>query len=964
MSRLRKFARRGYNSTLLLSCEEDQRPLQWITASRYIEYVLKSWYYQVSLLTVGCLHVGSWLVSLPWHAVKATIMARALICLLPLVTIFLSGMSVFGDEPQVEKPGAKGRELFEKTIKPVLIKHCYECHSKNGKDIEGGLELDSPSGMMKGGDTGPMLVPHQVEKSPLLRMLRHADDASAMPPEEKLSDEIIAAFEEWIRLGAPDSRKKAAPTEKEQRLEAGKKHWAFQPPQAVEPPQVKLTDWPRDAMIDRFVLSAIEVHGLKPVGDANRRTLVRRVYFDLVGLPPSPEEVSAFMADESPDALAKLIDRLLDSPRFGERWGRHWLDVVRFAESSGMEFNFSYPHAWPYRNYVIDALNQDKPYDLFLREQIAGDLMPSSPEESPEAAEARRIAPSMLAFGPKRHNSGGMGFRMDVVDDQINTVTRAMLAMTVSCARCHDHKFDPVPTADYYALAGIFLSTEPLYGTIKQKYSNNPTALLPIGPNAVALHKAAEDHEKKLQETEKTLAAKQEELKKATEAEKVATTKKAEVEKLIATTVAAQAEETAKPDETAKSDKTEKPDEAAKPDAAAAETPAKPMPQEELKAVVAQLQEATEAIASLKAAMPPLEAQVADLKKSRPARPQYAMTVRDRAKPADTTIAVRGNFSEKGAVVPRGFLSVVQIENPPKITADHSGRLELAGWIASPNNPLTARVMVNRIWHHLFGRGLVPTVDNFGVIGKQPSHPKLLDALALRFTNDGWSVKRMIRAMMLSRAYQLSSTPNAANLKVDPGNRLLWRATPRRLEAETIRDAVLAVSGQLQLERPVGSTVTPLGDKLVRGIPTEKIQPPSNHRSVYLPIVRDYVPELFDLFDFPSPSLVSGRRSVTNVPSQALYLRNSKFIAEQAKHAAKRLLASPQATDDAARADLSMQWALARSPSDAENAGAMKLIEQVRQTNSENEDRDVNAWAAWFQTLFMTAEFRFLVDAN
>jgi hypothetical protein len=271
--------------------------------------------------------------------------------------------------------------------------------------------------------------------------------------------------------------------------------------------------------------------------------------------------------------------------------------------------------------------------------------------------------------------------------------------------------------------------------------------------------------------------------------------------------------------------------------------------------------------------------------------------------------------------------------------------------------------MVNRIWHHLLGRGLVESVDNFGMIGKQPSHPQLLDSLALRFIQEGWSVKRMIRTIMLSRSYQLSSLPNAENTKLDPDNRLYWRSTPRRLEAEAIRDAILAVSKQLDLERPIGSTVTPLGDQLVRGIPTDKIQPPSNRRSVYLPVVRDYLPELFDLFDFPSPSLVSGRRSVTNVPSQALYLRNSTFVAEQSKHAAERLLATKEATDDAARADLAMQWALARNITDAERDGALQLVQQIRNAEPKDTNREVDAWAAWFHTLFTTAEFRFLVDS-
>ncbi|MBT6496128.1 MAG: DUF1553 domain-containing protein [Planctomycetaceae bacterium] len=878
-------------------------------------------------------------------------MRHTLLSLVALISVLVSGTLAFGEKSEVEKPKAgkpdaakskaEGLALFQQQIQPVLVKQCFECHSKKGKEIEGGLELDSPAGIRRGGDSGPMLISHQVEKSPLIRMLRHDDDVSAMPPDDKLPDKVIAAFERWIQLGAPDSREDVGPTTKEERYEAGKRHWAFQLPQPAKAPTVKKTDWARDE-IDHYVLARMEAEGIRPVADANRRTLVRRVYFDLVGLPPTPEQIAAFIGDDSPDALARLVDRLLASEQFGERWGRHWLDVVRYAESSGMEFNFTYPHAWPYRNYVIDAMNQDKPYDVFLREQIAGDLIPATEGESPQAVEARRIAPSLLAFGPKRHNSSGTGFRMDIVDDQINTVFRATLAMTVSCARCHDHKFDPIPTKDYYALAGIFLSTEPLYGTIKQKYSNSPTDLLPIGPNASALHAAAEAHEKKIPVAEKQLTAKRESLKKATAAEKLAIAAKSAVEKRAkAELVAAKGQPEVGSTAT---------------DAAQAAV------QQELAEAVVKLEAANKQAATLKSEVASLEKNVAELKKNRPPRPQYAMSVRDRAKPADTKVAVRGNIREPGEAAPRGFLSVVNMANPPRIDVKQSGRMALAQWITSPENPITARVMVNRIWHHLFGRGIVESVDNFGMIGKHPSHPQLLDSLALRFMEDGWSVKRMIRTIMLSRSYQLSSTRDAANMKTDPDNRLFWRATPRRLEAEAIRDAILAVSGQIDLKRPSGSTVTPLGDQLVRGIPTAKIQPPSNSRSVYLPVVRDYLPELFDLFDFPSPSLVTGGRSVTNVPSQALYLRNSSFVAEQSKHAAKRLLASKAATDDAGRADLAMRWAYGRDISDEERNGALKLVQQIRDANPKNADSDVDAWAAWFHTLFTTAEFRFLVD--
>lgn len=679
-------------------------------------------------------------------------------------------------------------------------------------------------------------------------------------------------------------------------------NWAFQTPLAAPVPTVRDGDWPRSS-IDSFTLAKLEEAGLTPVADSNRATLVRRLYFDLIGLPPTPAQVKEFVDHSSADAVAKLVDRLLASPRFGERWGRHWLDVVRFAESSGKEFNFSYPHAWPYRDYVIDSFNADKPYDQLIREQIAGDLLPKGPGETAREAENRLVATSLLSFGTKRHNSSGMPFRMEIVDDQIDVTTRAFLGLTVACSKCHDHKFDPIPTKDYYAMAGIFLSTEALYGTIKQKYSNNPTDLLPLGPKGAELHAAAEAHEKKIDAARKPKDEKNAELAKAEKAKKEA-----------------------KPEEDG-----------------AKET-----------------QEVE--IARLKEELKALEATLGELEKNRPPRPRYAMRARDRSKPADTKIAIRGELGSPGEVAPRGFLSAIPISDVPKVDPAQSGRLQLANWMASRNNPLPARVMVNRIWHHLFGRGLVESVDNFGATGTPPSHQELLDTLAVEFMNEGWSIKKTIRKIVLSRTYQLSCATHEEGQKIDPDNRLLWRSTPRRLQVEAIRDAILAVSGQLDLDRPIGSTATGLGDKLVRGVDTKILQPPSNHRSVYLPVIRDYAPEMFDRFDFPSSSLVSGKRAVTEAPSQALFLRNSGFVAEQARHAAKRLLADSASNDDTDRIDLAIRWVFSRPATAKEKKGALALVNLTRDSDAKIENRDESAWSTLFLSLFATAEFRYLVD--
>ncbi|MDB2673715.1 DUF1553 domain-containing protein, partial [Akkermansiaceae bacterium] len=346
----------------------------------------------------------------------------------------------------------------------------------------------------------------------------------------------------------------------------------------------------------------------------------------------------------------------------------------------------------------------------------------------------------------------------------------------------------------------------------------------------------------------------------------------------------------------------------------------------------------------------------------RPPRPSYAMSVRDRPEPADTKIAIRGELGQPGEIAPRGFPSAIPVPDVPAIDPKQSGRLQLAHWMASRNNPLPARVMVNRIWHHLFGRGLVESVDNFGATGTPPSHQELLDTLAVEFMNEGWSPKRIIRKIVLSRTYQLSCTNNELGQEIDPENRLLWRSSPRRLQAEAIRDAILAVSGQLDIEPPVGSTVTSLGDQLVRGVDTAKLQPPSNHRSVYLPVIRDYASELFDRFDFPSSSLVSGKRAVTEVPSQALFLRNSKFVTEQATHAAKRLLADSSAKNDTGRIDLAMSWTFSRRATAEEKKGALALIALEQNPEAKIEDRDERAWSSLFLSLFSTAEFRYLVD--
>ena len=789
------------------------------------------------------------------------------------------GACLLGGPPlSARQESGPGIEFFEKKIRPILVDRCYSCHSAKADKLKGKLHLDSRDGLRKGGKSGKSILPGKPDQSLLIKAIRYRDKNLQMPPKKKLPAAEIMALEKWVAMGAPDPRQGGSVAT----AGSGQSFWSFVPPRVHPVPKVKDTKWPKTG-IDRFILANLEAKGLGPVKDTDRYTLIRRVTFDLVGLPPTPKEVDAFVKDTSTGAFEKVVERLLDSPRFGERWARHWLDVARYAESSGLEFNFTYPHAWPYRDYVIDSFNADKPYNRFVQEQIAGDLLKGEGQD-------RIIATAFLAFGPKRHNAGSTDFTADMVDDQIEVISKAILGLTVTCARCHDHKFDPIPSRDYYALAGIFYSTETLFGTIKQKYSRWPTEVIPLGPDAKKREDAAKAHDKKVADATKTLN------------DKKSATKKIQKNKK----------------EKAKAD-------------------------------------------ALKKEITRLEARLRDLRKKAPKRPHYTMAVRENKKLTDAKIHLRGNPSQLGEIVPRGFLQAVEVKNGPKVDRKASGRRQLAEWLSHPGNPLAARVMVNRIWSHLFGRGIVETVNNFGALGKRPVLPELLDTLAVEFVKDGWSIKKAIRKIVLSRAYQLSGTDDARALKIDPDNRLFWRMRARRLEAETLRDAILAVSGQLDLDRPESSTVTGLGDKLARDIALEKLQPSSRKRSIYLPIVRDYLPEIFQLFDFPDPSLVSGRRATTTVPPQALYLRNSGFVTEQASHGAKRLLAEKE-LDDFARVDQAYLLALSRRPVSEERRDALDFVKFARK--AEKGDVEVKAWAGLVQALFASAEFRYLIDRN
>lgn len=774
--------------------------------------------------------------------------------------------------------------FFESKIRPVLATKCASCHSEDSEKVRGGLLVDSRDGLLRGGDSGPAIVPGNPDESLLIQAIRYGDDSPQMPPKGKLPDEVIADFERWVNQGAPDPRTQAKGTAGHAGVdvEKGRSFWSFQAPRKVEPPEVKDAAWPRGE-IDRFVLAKLEEKGLRPVADADRPALIRRVTFDLIGLPPTPEQVKAFVDDQSPDAFARVVDGLLGSERFGERWGRHWLDVARYAESSG-KVNFAYPQAWRYRDWVIDAFNRDKPYDQFIREQIAGDLLPA--DDTRQRA-AQVIATGFLAIGSKAHNTlDRKQFLVDLADEQIDVTTQAFLGLTVACARCHDHKFDPIPQRDYYALSGIFQSTQTCYGTLSGVIqSNNPSPLIELSEEAdppSALPKLTEAGREALRkQLDEAIAARE--------------------------------------------------------------------------AMSPQDRNFTTKGFLTNARISTLRYRLASYRPDGTPR-AFAMGVRDRDEPVDSPLYVRGELDQPAELVPRGFVQVISDGTPPPVS-EGSGRRELADWLASRENPLTARVMVNRVWLHLFGRGLVPTPDNFGAAGQPPSHPELLDFLAVSFMDQGWSVKTLIRQIVLSRAYQLSTTVDDRNLEVDPDNALVWRMSPRRLEAEALRDAVLAISGRLVLKPPAGTVVARTGEGfagLARAFAQDAIDP---HRSVYLPIVRDQLPESLALFDFADPSLVTSERAGTTVPAQALYLMNSPWIARMAEATADRLLR--EVGDETERIERAYLLTLARAPSDRDRDRSLAFLKDF-DTGSAGAGEDRAAWAAFCQALFASAEFRYL----
>ncbi len=876
----------------------------------------------------------------PNPRMKATTTSALLLTPLLVATASLAGAAI-SPGTAAEKPDAAGVEFFEKNIRPVLAKSCYGCHSKESGKQKGGLSLDTRELARLGGESGHAVVPGDPNESLLMKAIRYEDKEMEMPPRKeggKLPDEVIAKFEQWIRMGAPDPRDGGSLSMKpiakrEWDPVKAKEFWAFQLPKATKVPEVKDTAWPRSD-VDRFILAAMENAKIKPVADADRTTLIRRVYFDLIGLPPRPDEVEAFVKDKSPNAYEKVVDRLLASPQFGERWGRHWLDVARYAESTGKERNFTFPAAWKYRDWVIASLNADKPYNQFIREQIAGDLLPHADQKD---RDQHLIATGFLALGPKGLNEKNKEqFRMDLVDEQIDATTRAVTAITVGCARCHDHKFDPVSQRDYYAMAGIFKSTETYFGTGAAGGKNrNGTPLLTLSSGSAQPETKTDAPAPAPAATAAPLIAGDSSLE--ARLKRLAEFNPKAAEKFAKMTPAQKEKALERLKERFGSTPTE--------------TPATPATPTTKKATAVATQNAKK---KKNKGYAPAIKQEGDL----------CMGVME-GKRTDARILVRGEIDQPTETVPRGLVQVMTNGEPPKISDSESGRLQLADWLVSPTNPLTARVAVNRIWLHLFGAGLVRTADNFGATGEKPSHPELLDTLAVQFEKDGWSVKKMIRSLVLSHTYQLSSAHDSFANETDPDNRLLWHASQRRLDAESIRDAMLAASGDLDIKPPAGSLVASVGDGYIgKGIRPEIFSNfTGKRRSVYLPIVRDFVPDMLEVFDFAEPSLVVASRDTTNVPSQALFMMNNDFVREQANAMAKRILSTKG--DYATRLNYAYYLALGRpsTPEERQRADQYLNVEAKALVSLKKGDQTAAAqlaWATFCQALFASAEFRYV----
>ncbi|MCH7726115.1 MAG: PSD1 domain-containing protein [Planctomycetes bacterium] len=755
------------------------------------------------------------------------------------------------------EPSAADLDFFEAKVRPLLVKHCYECHSVKSKAVKGGLMLDSHAGVIKGGDTGAALVLGKPDDSLLVAAIRY--QSFEMPPTGKLPQRDIDTLVKWVELGAPWPKEQVVQSQPGNTYDWAKvreEHWAWRPIGKPHPPQVKGASWVRNP-IDRFILARLEAKEMQPASPAGRRSLIRRAYYDLIGLPPTPKEVDAFVNNPSKNAYAELIDRLLDSQHYGERWGRHWLDVARYSDGfGGFLDNKPSPHAWRYRDWVVKALNADTPYDQFVRLQIAGDLIDAS---------RHGAATGFFALGPTYTSDGGdpdskAQARSETLDDRVDTLSRGFLALTVSCARCHDHKFDPIPTLDYYSLAGVFNNTK----------KNDNLQVIPW------------DAAVRYEQTQKAIKVLEARVKKLQEE-------------------AAQARRS--------------------------------LTNEESQRIAAWQKELEQ-----------------HKKTAPPARfPVHALA---ESGSADMKVALRGNMRKPGPVAPRRFLRLIAGEEPARFTKG-SGRLELADAVASADNPLTARVIVNRIWMHHFGKALVRSPSNFGKLGQKPTHPKLLDWLARHLIDSAWSIKQMHRTIMLSATYCMSSGMDESNFNLDGDNEFVWRMNPRRLDVEAWRDGLLSVTGEL--------------DKQIGGPPVEDLAG-SKRRTLYAKTSRNgdrfRSDEFLRLFDFPLPRATIAKRPVSIVPQQFLFLMNSQFMINRAKALMSRL--HNEAKTDSERIERAYRLLYGRAPREREKALGLEFLagKNVEEADAkstpppaEKQQPRLSQWEQYAQVLLSANEF-------
>ncbi|MDA1014909.1 MAG: PSD1 and planctomycete cytochrome C domain-containing protein [Planctomycetota bacterium] len=932
---------------------------------------------------------------------------------LSAVALFVTHASLFAQAGDEVAPTGAEVEFFEKKIRPVLVEHCYQCHSadaQKNKKLKGGLLLDTRMGLRAGGESGLAIVLGKPGESLLLSALRGGGDATQMPPNGKLSDAVIADFETWIRSGAADPRDDAAKEVTSLDWKKARQFWAFQTPVKHATPKVHDAKWLRND-VDLFILAALERRGLKPVRSASKRELIRRATFDLTGLPPSIEEVEAFEKDGSPQAFEKVVDRLLKSPHYGERWGRYWLDVARYADDKALAFANPWPHAWRYRDWVVKAFNDDMPYDRFVRLQLAGDLL-----TEPKTDYTLRLAGLGFQGLGAVYHKGSVAEQVtaDELDDRVDTLSRGLLGLTVACARCHDHKYDPIPTRDYYSLASAYngagwnevaMAAPEVIAAynegqrrIKEQDDAIRTWLREISQRegqkqfakisqymqvAWRMHvlqangvKTADDEVAKreklhpyfvnrfrefLRPDKKGEALKRFPQLKAWFDHKAAGSadkKVAKYEDVIVSDALRQIAETLQGLAQTSLQKRDALDSEyeqalalAKTDADKKQVKRTPLGKEHeqfLKNIW------LDAAGPLHADDANTERQLlSDEEKPRLLALRAELDQRKKAAPEKYPVAhgvtgggsampihVRGDVKRKSDSTHAGFLQVLG-RPEGRVSSQRFTRLDLANEICSPKNPLTARVIVNRVWQHHFGRGIVASASNFGLVGDRPTHPELLDTLAVRFIESGWSLKWLHRELMLSSAYQLSSDQDTHNLADDPGNLLLWRFAPRRLDVESWRDAILAVSGRL--DRTVGGPA--VGSSVTTHV----------RRTLYGMVSRRDPDKMLIAFDFPDANVSSARRDVTTVPQQQLFVLNSDFMVQSAEALARRLEQAAPMNEQ--RITLAYQWAYARDPTVEEVQFNLKFLRVA----AANRDGDkLSAWGQLAQAMLAANEFTWI----